>query len=143
MNDLVAVTGNLTLGGTTDISVAPFPGAALSSGTYTLFTYGGSLSGFTPSSLALANPGVLTTRQNYQFTSDGSGVYLDITGIGAHLTWAAPTALRGTTPAASPGPTTARRCPDQFVTGDYVTFSAANAGTVTINGTRWPPARSP
>lgn len=44
-NDLIVVTGDLTLGGTNNINVTHFGGGSTPSGTYTLFTYSGILNG--------------------------------------------------------------------------------------------------
>lgn len=96
-NDLVAVGGNLTLGGTTSVYVNLISGTSLVSGTYSLFTYGGNaLGAAASSSLTLADPGVLSGRQSYHFdTSQAGAVDLDIVGGPANLNWAVQRGLLG------------------------------------------------
>ena len=80
-NDLVSVSGNLTLGGTLDVAGAP------SAGYYRLFDYGGALSGsygsvsggaFTPTVLTnisnQVNLSLLGAGQQMQFWDGGDGV---------------------------------------------------------------------
>ncbi|PHY94155.1 hypothetical protein CSR02_07760, partial [Acetobacter pomorum] len=44
-NDLIKVGGDLTLGGTIDVTADPTSGTTLSEGVYRLFDYSGALSG--------------------------------------------------------------------------------------------------
>ena len=85
INDLVEVTGSLTLNGTTTISVTPVNGL-LAAGNYTLFTYGGSFAG-AASNLVLT--GVATGgRRTYAFDTGTVGsVFLSVIGSPADLIW--------------------------------------------------------
>ncbi len=135
-NDLVAVGGNLTLGGTTSVYVNLISGTSLVSGTYSLFTYGGNaLGAAASSSLTLADPGVLSGRQSYHFdTSQAGAVDLDIVGGPANLNWAGASAASwdnsgGTTNWFNTGTSQS----DRFYAGDYVNFTNSRSGTVAIN----------
>jgi autotransporter-associated beta strand protein len=80
-NDLIVVGGNLSFTGTNTINIVPV--AALSSQPYTLFTYGGTLSGATNISLTSGSP-------RYSFTLDTSVtnvVRAIATGTGGNLIW--------------------------------------------------------
>jgi autotransporter-associated beta strand protein len=135
VNDLVAVGGNLSLGGTTTVSINAI-NYPLASGSYTLFTYGGALSGYSAGSLALADTSALTIRTTYQFdaaTTPGS-ILLSISGNAANLNWVGGNAASwdnagGTTNWFNTGTAAL----DQFVVNDNVNFTNANSGTVTIN----------
>ena len=132
-NDLIAVAGNLSLGGTTSVAVNLYQTSALSNGQYPLFTYGGNL-GYTPGALALANTGILTLRQSYQFdTNTANVVYLDINGIAGNLTWVGSNAASWDNSGGTTNWLNANSLPDQFVTGDNVNFTSSSSGAVTIN----------
>jgi autotransporter-associated beta strand protein len=80
VNDLVAVGGNLSFTGPTKIRIVPV--ASLSSQPYTLFTYGGTLSG-------IGNI-TLTSDARYTYTLDTSipgQVRVTITGNAGNLLW--------------------------------------------------------
>lgn len=80
-NDRVAVTGNLTVNGN-NISINPLSGS-LASGSYTLFTYSGTLSG----SFGTAST-VSSSRYNFAIdTSTAHQVKLVVTGAGDLLAW--------------------------------------------------------
>ena len=132
-NDLVAVTGNLSLGGTTNIAVNLYNTTVLSNGNYELFTYGGSLTG-NASSLALANSGFLTSRQTYQFdTGTSHAIFLDIIGGPANLTWTGSNAASWDTSSSTANWIDQNSTHNNFVTGDTTNFTTSNSGAVTIN----------
>jgi fibronectin-binding autotransporter adhesin len=86
VNDLLEVQGLLTLSGTSTIAINQLNGA-LASGSYTLFTYAGGLSG-NASNLALS--GVVTTgRRTYTFdtTTILGSILLTVAGEPADITW--------------------------------------------------------
>ena len=85
MNDKIAVGGNLSLAGSTAVNVTPVNGY-LGGGTYTLLTYGGSLTSGNATNLALNLSN--TPRQTYSLsTSTANEVNLIVTGDVADLTW--------------------------------------------------------
>ena len=133
VNDLVAVSGNLSLGGTTNIAVNLHNTTVLSNGNYELFSYGGSLTG-NASSLALANSGFLTSRQTYQFdTGTSHAIFLDIIGGPANLTWTGSNAASWDTSSSTANWIDQNSTPNNFVTGDMTNFTTSNSGAVTIN----------
>ena len=84
----MAVTGNLSLSGTTTITPYLINGSLATGTPYTLFTYGGAIS-YSGSPLALA-PGILGARQQPTFdygSGANSAVTLTINGFNASLTW--------------------------------------------------------
>jgi autotransporter-associated beta strand protein len=81
INDLIAVGGNLSFTGSTMIQVVPVAG--LSSQPYTLFTYGGTLSGTNNITLSSASP-----RYSFALDTSVSGLVRVVpTGTGANLLW--------------------------------------------------------
>ncbi|WP_178131204.1 autotransporter-associated beta strand repeat-containing protein, partial [Reyranella sp. CPCC 100927] len=76
-NDLVVVTGNLTLGGTLDAQVA-------AAGFYRLFNYGGSLTGAFDTTTATGTGGFTAARQQVE-TSIPNQVNLAVIGAGQTL----------------------------------------------------------
>ena len=133
-NDLVSVSGNLTLGGTLDVAGAP------SAGYYRLFNYGGTLSGsygavsagaFTPTVLTnianQVNLSLLGAGQQMQFW-DGS----DQTGNGivdgGSGTWNS----GGTNWTGMPGQAGIN---DQW-RGSVGVFAGSSGGTVTVQGSQ-------
>ncbi|MGL6075230.1 MAG: autotransporter-associated beta strand repeat-containing protein [Fimbriiglobus sp.] len=86
INDLVSVLGNFTLSGTNTINITQ-PVTGLATGNYTLFTYGGTLTGGA-GNLVLAGGGGGTTRQSFGFdTATAGSVFLAVSGSPANLTW--------------------------------------------------------
>ncbi|MDX1962112.1 MAG: autotransporter-associated beta strand repeat-containing protein [Pirellulales bacterium] len=84
VNDLGVINGNLTLSGTNTINATLNGG--LASGSYTLFTYGGTLTG-DASNLSLNTSG--QTRQTLAFdtVSTPGSVKLNVSGSAANQTW--------------------------------------------------------
>ena len=127
VNDLVAVTGNLTLTGSTQIAVNKL-GANLASGTYTLISCTGTLSGDAGTHLTLS--GVTSTAsRTYALNTTTHSVELVITDIAAHLVWTGADATQptfwdeGTTINWSGGPD------GKFVNGDFVVFDDTATST--------------
>jgi autotransporter-associated beta strand protein len=125
VNDLVAVTGDLTFNATTKVRISPVAG--LSGQPYTLFTYSGTLTGAGNIVLSSDSP-------RYSFTLDTSvagTVRAIATGSGGDLFWTGadpvnPTLWNvGTTTNWLNGGT-----PDQFFQGDSVTFD--NSGLTNL-----------
>ena len=138
-NDLVAVTGNLALNGTTAVSINLLNTSALANGDYTLFTYGTGSPATT--SLVLADPLVLTSRQTYSFDYSTPGkIMLDIAGAAANLTWTGSNGASWDNTSGTTSWTNSQNNPDHFVTGDNVAFTTSNSGTVTLNATVAPGA---
>ena len=82
-NDQIAVNGNLTLLGMTAVNILALPNNVLS-GTYTLITYTGTLTG----SAANLQPSSGATRYSYVFdTSIAGQVNVTVSGGPANLTW--------------------------------------------------------
>ena len=101
VNDLVSVTNNLSLAGTTGVFVNLANGASLiSGGSYGLFTYGGAASGFTAASFMLSDTGVLNSRQSAQFINAPGAIDLVINGVAGNLIWVGAAGPLGTIPAA-------------------------------------------
>jgi autotransporter-associated beta strand protein len=65
-NDLINITGNLTLSGVNNVTLTHFGGGSIPNGTYTLITYSGSLSGSLANlaAIATANTAILTNPPN-------------------------------------------------------------------------------
>ena len=139
-NDLVTVSGNLSLGGSTSLflNVPDNGGAFATSGTsvYELFSYG-SLSGFTANSLKISNTGVLNSRQFAQIVNNtgGSQIDLDIVGVAGNLTWIGSNgASWDTSSNTTSWFNSTSNANDKFVNGDNVTFAAASAGPPVVSG---------
>ena len=136
VNDLIAVTGDLALAGSTTINVNKLSGT-LSSGSYTLISWTGSLTGTVLDNLTLglANLG----RQSYQLAQSGNSVVLNVAGVPASLVWAgadysSPTYWDQNTTVNWVG------LPDgKFVDGDNVAFDdSATATIVDVRDTMTP-----
>jgi len=129
INDLLAVTGNLTLSGANNIAVTAANG--LTNGTYTLFTYGGTLTG-DATNLNLSGIAAGTTRQAFNFNTATTGsVLLSVAGSPENLSW---TGANGnawnlvTTVNNFSGPSD-----DRFYNFDNVSFTAGTSA-VTLTG---------
>ena len=124
-NDKITVAGNLALSGTVSIDIVGTPAP----GSYTLLTYGGTLSG-SASNLSLMLPEGVPYS-----VSLGSGALIltvPVTRAPASLTWAGGNGgnawdLAATTNWSRGG------TPDTFVGGDAVTFDAMGAANATVN----------
>lgn len=127
-NDKITVVGNLTLSGTVSIDILASNGS-LPPGTYTLLTYGGSLTG-SVSNFAFKLP------EGIPYTvSLGAGALnltIPVTRAPANLTWTG-----GNGGNAWDLATTANwsrgGSPDSFVSGDTVIFDAAGAGNPNVS----------
>jgi fibronectin-binding autotransporter adhesin len=129
--DLVNATGALTLGGVDYV----VPTLALSSTTYTLFTYNGSLTGGT-ADLAMAGIYGSNPRQSYTFgISSGSAVTLSVTGLAGSLTWNGGSNSTWNTGISKNWYNLSTSAADYFYTGDNVTFNdtPGTATNVTIS----------
>ena len=142
VNDLVAVTGNLSLTGNMTVSVNPTAGTLTSGSAYTLFTYG-TLDPATTASgsgLQLAS-GLLGLRQTAAFnygSGNNSSIQLTISGFNANLTWIGTSSTTWDQNNTSNLPWTGAPTPsgNYFATKDNVTFNnSAVATTVNIAGT--------
>jgi fibronectin-binding autotransporter adhesin len=141
VNDLVNVAGNISLAGSTSVfvNVVDNGGLIATSGTssYALFSYGGSVSGFTANSFKLSDTGILNSRQVAQFVNNTSSdqIDLNIIGVAGNLTWVG---SNGASWDNSGGTTnwfnSNNNALDKFVTGDNVAFAAASAGPPVISG---------
>ncbi len=137
VGDSMALGGALNLTGTDYVA----PLAALSSGTYTLFTYNSG----TPNLNDFATSGIFGTnpRQSYTFgTSGGSAVTLTVQGVAGNLQWIGTSGnvwYSGTSSTAN-WYNTVGNSADYFYNGDNVTFSDSGsaAQTVIISGTVQP-----
>ncbi len=124
-NDLIAVQGNLNLSGTNILQINPTSGT-LSSGTYTLITYTGTLTG---GALNLTVKGL--TGVPYSITAGSGSVKLIVNPMRAPgpITWAGTNAnwnLATTSNWLKSG------AADVFVTGDAVTFDNTGAAAATV-----------
>jgi fibronectin-binding autotransporter adhesin len=138
VSDLIAVTGNLALTGTTTINVNKI-NSSLGNGSYTLFTFG-SLSSYSTSSLALA-PGVLSTRQNASFTYNTVSdlISLNVNGNAANLTWVGDGAGNAWSTATSNTVWNDGTGANYFSPGDLVTFNGTSGNTtVSLSGALTP-----
>ena len=147
VNDLVAVTGNLSLPGSATIAVTPTAGTLAQNVAYPLFDYGS----LTNTGSPLVYSGPLGARQfaifNYG-TGSNSAITLSISGYFANLTWTGTgtnasgsltwdqndTANKAWTSPQNPNN-------DYFAAADNVTFDATSAPgnqTVTLSGSDMP-----
>ncbi len=85
-NDNFIVGGDLSATGLNSINLRPSNDLGFSAGSYTLFTYAGSLNS-TPANFTVANAG--NFRQTFAFdtTTVAGQVLLNVTGSNAALTW--------------------------------------------------------
>jgi fibronectin-binding autotransporter adhesin len=132
VNDLVSVLGNLTLSGTNTINITQ-PLTGLATGNYTLFAYGGTLTGGA-SNLALAGGGGGTTRQTFAFdTATAGSVFLAVSGSPANLTWTG--ANNGNWDIVTTANNFTGAVDNRFYNFDSVTFNnTASTGNVTLAG---------
>ena len=131
-NDLINVTGNLTLSGTNYLVLSHFGGGNIPVGTYPLITYSGALSGGTPNFLVTA-VGVTGILTNITTTSPAEiAVIITPTSRGAtNLTWVGDGAANNwdlTTSNWVNGATAYN-----FQTGDRVFFTDAGAPNTNVN----------
>jgi fibronectin-binding autotransporter adhesin len=151
VNDLVRVTGNLSLQGVTTLAVNPTAGTLAAGVPYTLFTYG-SLDPASTSSLTLA-PGLLGPRQTAVFnygSLSNSAIELTVNGFNANLVWVGTGSTTWDQNDTSNLPWTGAPTPagNFFATKDNVTFNnkavattvniaaTVNPGSVTVTGTK-------
>ena len=130
-NDLIAVSGNLSLSETNSVLVSPTQ-SSLAAGKYTLMTYGGTLTGGA-SNLAISSA-LGATRQTFSFdtSSTPGSVLLNVSGQAASLIWAGGSAAN-----AWDLNTTAnwknQGAADKFFSLDQVTFDDTGSNTPAIN----------
>lgn len=134
-NDLIAVSGNLTLSGTNSVLISPTQ-ASLAAGKYTLATYGGTLTGGA-ANLAVSSA-LGATRQTFGFdtSSTPGSILLNVSGQAANLVWAGD----GTANAWDLNTTANWKnqgAADKFFSLDKVTFddTGSNSPSVNITGT--------
>jgi autotransporter-associated beta strand protein len=87
-SDQIAVSGALTLNGTTYITINPMDGFGV--GTYPVLTYGTALIGDVTNNLAVAATGVITnSRYSFYFETNSTPgtVNLQVSSASANLTW--------------------------------------------------------
>jgi fibronectin-binding autotransporter adhesin len=134
-NDLISMTGTLALANTVNIALL----TPLTSGTYTLFTYG-SLSGGT-GNLALSGPFVVNSpRVSYSFSASGGSVDLTMTGAIGNLQWNGGSNQTWDAGVSQSWTNLSSGSADVFYSNDNVTFNdtPGTAQTVTISGTVQP-----
>ena len=142
-NDSVVVGGNLNLLGTSNLYInAP---SGLPTGSYSLISYAGNLTGNAANLTLTGTPPAGTSRQGFALdtTTTPGSVQLIVTGGPANLTWVGDSTgannvwdlVTTANFTGATGPTPDNR----FYNGDNVTFDATGAGgganPVTINGT--------
>jgi autotransporter-associated beta strand protein len=148
-NDLLSLTGSLTLNGTTTIAINPLNGInSLALGTYRLINYGATLSGSAATNLTYT--GVPTdSRKTFTLVDTGPGPngHIDLTVGGtaeASLVWKGDGSgnywdVKTTANWYNPGPPVVN--PDMFYTNDNVTFDDSTANkSVNITSTYVSPA---
>jgi autotransporter-associated beta strand protein len=128
VNDQIQVSGNLTLSGTVHLVVNPLNGQ-LAPGTYTLLTYGGSLSG-SLSNIALALPE--GTAHTLTVGSGAITLTIPVTRAPAALTWTGGNGgnawdIANTVNWSRSGTA------DTFVASDTVTFDSTGAANPVVN----------
>ncbi|MCC7475905.1 MAG: autotransporter-associated beta strand repeat-containing protein [Pirellulales bacterium] len=130
-NDKLAIAGGLNLSGVTDVNIAPINGN-LGSGTYTLMTYAGALSGDL-TNLNLTGTSA-SSRQTAQLsTATANQINLVVTGTVANLTWVG----GNNSDAWDVGGTvnwTGHPTDNHFYDGDKVTFSSSGTSTADVVG---------
>ena len=137
VNDKIAVGGDLTLNGTTNVPVT-FIDGNLGSGTYTLLSYGGILTG------GLGNLNIsgfpVGSRQTFTPTlnSPAKQINLVVTGDAGNLTWVG--GVNGNiwvTGQTEPNSInwTGHPTDNHFFNGDIVTFSSTGTLTTNVSGT--------
>ena len=132
VNDLIAVTGDLALVDSTTITINKLSGS-LVSGSYTLISCTGTLTGDAATNLFLDFPNI--GRQSYALATTANSVMLNVAGIPANLVW---TGANGTNPTFWDENTTANWTggPNgKFADGDVVLFDdTATAAIVDVQG---------
>ncbi|MGA2500296.1 MAG: autotransporter-associated beta strand repeat-containing protein, partial [Tepidisphaeraceae bacterium] len=86
-NDVLAVTGNLSVSGSTNTIQPTLLNGSLAAGPYTLMTYSGTLSG-DATNFAFAYAGTSRYTATFDTASTSGKVLMNITGQNANLTWA-------------------------------------------------------
>ena len=127
-NDRITVAGNLSLSGTVTIDIKPL-NSQLLPGTYTLLTYGGTLTG------SLSNLAVTVPDGSPYTLAVGSGAItltIPVTRAPASLVWTG--GNNGNAWNISATVNWSRSgSPDTFISGDSVTFDATGAANSTVN----------
>jgi fibronectin-binding autotransporter adhesin len=127
-NDLINVTGTLTLSGVNNVTLTHFGGGAIPNGTYTLMTYSGSLSG------SLANLAAIAPGNSVLFTNPPNQIAA-IIGPGVrpatNLTWVGDGGANNWDLTASNWVNGATFF--NFKAGDSVRFDQAGAANSTVN----------
>jgi autotransporter-associated beta strand protein len=127
VNDLIAVTGDLALVDSTTISINKLSGT-LVSGSYTLISCSGTLTGNVATNLVLDFPN--TGRQSYALTQTANSVMFNVTGVPASLVWTGASATNptfwdlNTTANWTGGPN------GKFADGDVVLFDDTATATI-------------
>ena len=140
VNDLIAVTGGLSLSGTTIITPNLLNGS-LSDGFYTLIHAGSGITSGNESNLAWGGPALRQTL-SFDTTSVAGAVLLKVTGSSASLVWSG---LNGgvwdTNLATWNNPSALSGTSDKFYAADSVAFrDGASTGVVQLSGTLQPGA---
>ena len=123
VNDLIAVSGQLTIAGPTALNVSLINGTTAPGGNYTIFTYG-SFSG------SIAN---LTAPSGYTVVNTGSSIQLQITHIPESLTWQGDGSANVWDTGTTPNWTNSAGKSVDFFTGDSATFSSTGSDNPYIN----------
>ena len=132
VNDLLAVTGDLTLVGTSSITIKKL-GGTLSAGSYTLISCTGTLSGDAANNLFLDLPS--TGRQSYGLSQTANSVVLDVNGLAATLVWTGTDLTNPTFWDLNTTPNWSGIEDGKFADGDNVEFNdTATSATVDIQG---------
>ena len=127
---LIAVGGSLTLTNTDFIS----PNVQLGTGTYPLFTYGGSLTGGTQD-LAMTG-GFLSNRQTYSFSATSGTVSLTVGGSPAILQWTGTANSNWDNLVSQNWFNTSSGSADYFNPGDNVIFSDSGSAAPSVTLSR-------
>jgi len=127
-NDRIHVAGNLTLNGTVHVVVKAITGS-LAPGTYTLLTYGGTLTG-SASNIALTLPE--GTAHTLSVGSGAITLTVPVTRAPASISWTGGSGGNAWDIANTPN-WSRSGASDVFVSGDSVTFDAAGSSNATVN----------
>jgi autotransporter-associated beta strand protein len=123
VNDLIAVTGKLTIAGPTTINVTLLNGAP-GLGSYTLFTYG---------TIAAGSAANLIPPLGYNVVDTGSSIQLVVTHIPSSLTWQGDNSLNVWDTATTANWTNSAGASVDFFTGDSVTFNNTGSASPAIS----------
>jgi autotransporter-associated beta strand protein len=129
-NDFITVGGDLTLSGVTEVPLTLTNGS-LGNGTYTLLTYGGTLTGDLSNFNITGLPA--SSRQTFTPSLGGGKLNLGVVGFVGNLTW-----VGGLNSDAWDVGTTVNwtgETDSRFYDGDNVTFGSTGAQTVNVSGT--------